>query len=63
MNTTIARSPHLDGLQGRGDCVGECDAEYTAVWKIWPPTATEMPSVAFGKLCINDQKEISAFKR
>jgi hypothetical protein len=34
MSTTTAQSPHLDSLQGRGDCVGECDAKYTSVWEI-----------------------------
>ena len=31
--------------------MGGCDTEYTSVWKIWPSTATEMPSDASGKLC------------
>ena len=37
--------------------MGECDAEYTPVWKIWPLTATEMPSDAPGRICTNDLKE------
>jgi hypothetical protein len=41
----------------------ECDAEYTSVWKIWPSTATEMPSDASGKFCTDILKEISGFKR
>ena len=38
--------PYLDSLQGRGDWVVECNAEYTSVLS----TATEMPSDASGKL-------------
>ena len=37
--------------------MGGCDAEYTSVRKIWRPTATEMPSDASGKVCINDLKK------
>ena len=36
--------------------MGECDAEYTSVRKIWRQIATEMPSDASGKICINDLK-------
>lgn len=54
MITTTARSPHLDNLRGRRDCVGACDTEYTSAWKIWSSTTTEMPSVASGKPCTND---------
>jgi hypothetical protein len=57
MSTTTARPPHLDSLRGRGDWVGGCDAEYTSVWKIWPSTATEMPSDASGKLWTKDLKK------
>ena len=63
MSTTMARPPHLDSLRGRGDWVGGCDAEYTSVWKIWPSTATEMPSDASGKLCTESLKETSAYTR
>ena len=59
----LQRQPlRLNDLRGRGDRVGICDDEYT-VWRIGPPTATEMPSEASGKLCTNDLKEMSAYKR
>ena len=61
MSTMTTRLPHLDRLQGRGDWVGGCDAEYTWVWTISPSTATEMPSDDYGKLCSNDVKEMSAY--
>lgn len=49
MSTTTARSPHLDSL--RDEEVGWTDVKpNTRQSKIWPSTATEMPSDAYGKL-------------
>lgn len=37
---------------------GICDAKFSSVWKIWPSTEIEMPSVAFGKLRTKDLEEM-----
>ena len=37
--------------------MGVRNAEYITAWNIWPSTATDMPSDAYGKLCANDAKE------
>ena len=37
--------------------MGVRNAEYITTWNIWPSSATDMPSDAYGKLCANDAKE------